>query len=189
MRQAFKEDKALVLDILCQSFDDNISVNYVIKGGASRLRHIKVLMEYSFDMCLAFGEVWISDDNSGCYLIKYSNKERSTLQTTLWELRLVFSSFGVGKVKAVLDRQGKIKSNYPQGDHVYLWYIGVLPNNQGNGIGHELLQHLLTRAKDHGLPVLLETSMQNNLPFYKKSDFTVYEELEFDHTLYMLKHD
>ena len=69
MRQAFKEDKALVLDILCQSFDDNISVNYVIKGGASRLRHIKVLMEYSFDMCLAFGEVWISDDNSGCYLI------------------------------------------------------------------------------------------------------------------------
>ena len=54
-------DKALVVQLLTQAFEDNRSVNYIVLNDDKRTERIAALMDYSFDMCSLFGEVWLSD--------------------------------------------------------------------------------------------------------------------------------
>ena len=62
MRKANNEDKPLVIDILTQSFESNQSVNYVVQQDGKRINRIRALMDYSFEVCKLFGDVFISDD-------------------------------------------------------------------------------------------------------------------------------
>ena len=61
MKQALYTDKEIIVEILLNAFDSNKSVNYVIKQDKRRIHRIKKLMEYSFEMCWHFGEVYLSD--------------------------------------------------------------------------------------------------------------------------------
>lgn len=66
MIKATNLDKGRVAEILTRSFDRNQSVNYVIPHDKKREKRIKALMNYSFDVCHAFGEVYLSDDRRAC---------------------------------------------------------------------------------------------------------------------------
>jgi len=48
MINANPNDRALVVNLLAQSFDDNQSVNYIVKQDDKRIQRIRVLMDYSF---------------------------------------------------------------------------------------------------------------------------------------------
>src|SRR5688500_1294081 len=113
MRKGTINDKALVIEILRSAFDDNKSVNYVVKQDEKRAERIKGLMAYSFNMCIIFGEVWIADDDHACALILFPDKKRSSFRTLLWDLKLALSVIGIDRVSAVLKREAMIKSNHP----------------------------------------------------------------------------
>ncbi|UCS91878.1 hypothetical protein KZP23_14190 [Echinicola marina] len=58
------------------------------------------------------------------------------------DLKLVVKSVGLGNVLKALKREAKLKKNYPKGiSGNYLWFIGVLPENQGEGMGSHLLDY------------------------------------------------
>lgn len=100
MRKAGISDKSIILDILTRSFDDNKSVNYVIKQDQNRVDRITKLMDYSFNVCNEFGEVWISDDQQACALILFPDKKRSSFRTLLWDFKLALSVIGIDRVTA-----------------------------------------------------------------------------------------
>ena|ERR1035437_9531458 len=81
MIRAEYNDKNRVVDILTTSFDDNKSVNYIIKHDKKRVKRIKKLMEYSFDMCYFFGDVFLTDDKKGCALILLPDKKKTNLKS------------------------------------------------------------------------------------------------------------
>jgi hypothetical protein len=130
MRKATIMDKAHVIQILSKSFSDNKSVNYVVKQDQRREDRIKALMEYSFDVCHAFGEVWMSDDDQACALILFPDKKRTSLRTILWDVKLALSVIGIDRVSAILKRESMIKNNHPKNSFAYLWFIGVNPPKQ-----------------------------------------------------------
>lgn len=185
MRIATETDRDLVINILTESFKNNTSVKYVVKSDS--IKHIKRLMHYSFDVCNDFGEIFIDSSNNGCVLILYSNNEKTTLKSTFRDIKAAFNLFGLKNVLKVLNRQKKIKTNYPFKEWIYLWYIGVNPLEQKKGIGTELLNEVLKISKQKSLPILLETSVESNLDWYKKNGFSIYKELFLDYKLYSLK--
>lgn len=71
---------------------------------------------------------------------------------------------------------------------VYLWFIGVDPDQQHRGIGSALLGEIIADASNRNLPVYLETSTRRNLPWYERFDFEVYDQLVLDYTLFFLKY-
>ena len=131
MTKATSSDKSIILDILTRSFDDNKSVNYVVKQGHKRVDRIRALMNYSFNVCNEFGEVWISGDQQACALILFPDRKRSSLRALLWDLKLALSVKGIERVNAVLKREAMIKANHPKEPIAYLWFIGVNPQLQG----------------------------------------------------------
>jgi ribosomal protein S18 acetylase RimI-like enzyme len=187
MRKTNPSDRSIVLDILTRAFDDNQSVNYVVKQDQNRGDRIRRLMDYSFNVCHEFGEVWISDDQQACALILFPDKKRSSFRTLLWDLKLALSVIGFDRVSAVLKREALIKSNHPKEPIAYLWFIGVNPKLHGKGIGSAFIQEVIKECERKKRPIYLETSMERNLPFYKKFGFVIFQSLQLTYTLYQLR--
>lgn len=186
MIEATKQHRKRVVQVLSESFDDNKSVNYIIKQDGKRKRRIRKLMEYSFDACHSFGKVFISEDGNACALVLLPDKKRTTLRSVWRDARLILHCIGIGTILKVMRREAKINASQPNGSVCYLWFIGVHPAMQGKGAGIQLLQQILNREEFSGRRFCLETSTVKNLPWYQKFGFNIYEQQDFGYTLYFL---
>jgi hypothetical protein len=98
MIKAGRIDKSLVVQILCDAFDANKSINYIVKQDEKRKERIRILMNYSFDVSLKSGEVFLSDDKKACALILYPEKKKTTLSGFFDELNLVINCIGISSI-------------------------------------------------------------------------------------------
>lgn len=187
MIKAEKSDKQVVMEILAASFSNNRSVNYVIPQNEKKMERIRKLMAYSFDVCFAFGDVYLSDCRRACALVLYPDRKRMTWQSIWWDLKLVATVFGLSRTAKVLSREQLIKKHHPSGNMFYLWFIGVNVSFQRTGIGKQLLLELLQQSKLMQRPVYLETSAPENVPWYQRSGFEVYAEEELSYRLFFLR--
>ena len=55
----------------------------------------------------------------------------------------------------------------------YIFYIAVLPSEQGKGFGRSMMDFILTHTANSGLPYCLETAKPVNVDIYKKIKFNV----------------
>lgn len=148
MIKASYDDKDRIVNILVEAFDDNKSVNYIVRQDSKRKQRIRRLMEYSFDICHSFGKVFLSDDNKACALILLPDKKKTTLRSVWWDIKLILTCTGIGNIRKALNREAKIKALQPKQSLYYLWFIGVKNTEQGKGIGSNLLKELIY---DNGL--------------------------------------
>ena len=143
MIRAEYSDKKLISEILAKSFNDNKSVNYIVKQDGKREQRLRSLMEYSFDICYLFGDVFLSNDKKGCALILLPDKKRTTLKSILLDLKLILSCIGLTNVNKAMSRESKIKKLQPRELLYYLWFIGVDLVEQGKGLGSTLIQEVI----------------------------------------------
>ena len=109
MKSALYSDKNLIVEILTASFDENQSVNYIVKQDNRRTQRIRELMDYSFEMCFNYGEVFLSDDKNACALVLYPDKKKTTLKSIWLDIKLILKSIGIGNISKALSRESKIK--------------------------------------------------------------------------------
>ncbi len=187
MIKARPEDRELIIRLLTRSFEDNLSVNYIIRRDHKKQSRIRTLMEYSLDQCAMFGEVLLSDDRMGCALILYPHHKRTDLKTIFMDIKLIAGAVGITGLRKTLEREKQIKKMRPDERMAYLWFIGVDPDQQHRGIGGKFLQQILDHGQKQELPVFLETSTLKNIPWYERSGFRVYAKLELGYDLFFLK--
>jgi hypothetical protein len=187
MTEASYKDKASIIEMLTTAFDTNKSVNYIIKQDSKRVKRIKFLMDYSFEMCLRFGKIYLSEDKKACALILLPHLKKTTIPSVWLDIQLVFKSIGLQKLGEVMKREQKIKRFHPKTPFVYLWFIGVKPEFQGKGVGSKLLNEIIIESKALALPAYLETSTEQNVPWYYKHGFQQYHVLERPYRLCFFK--
>lgn len=187
MKKAEYNDKSLVVDTLTKSFDNNQSVNYIIKQDGKRVERIKNLMKYSFEVCYSFGDVFLSDDRKACALVTYPDKKKTTVKSILLDIQLIISCVGLKNIKKTLQRETMINKVHPNEPIYYLWFIGVDPEHQNEGIGSVLLDEIIADSEQKKRPIYLETSTLKNLPWYAKYGFQIYHELDLGYKLFFLK--
>lgn len=186
MKKASKSDRSTIVKILNQSFYENQSVNYII-GESHNESQINALMEYSFDQCNLFGDIFLSDDNNACALILYPQEKRFSIKSIWLDICLIFKAIGISNIFKALKRENSIKGLQPKINMAYLWFIGVKPSEQHAGIGTKLLSEVLQFAASKKLPVFLETSTLKNLPWYGRNGFHEYAQLDLGYKLFFLK--
>jgi ribosomal protein S18 acetylase RimI-like enzyme len=187
MKRAKLKDQHLVTEILSKAFSDNMSVNYVVKQDKYRLRRIERLMQYSFQTCIDFGEVWISENEQGCALLLYPDKIKKTFKGVLRDLNLAINVIGLNRVLFVLKRERNIKSRHPNEPFCHLWFIAINPSCQKKGYGSKLLQNIIVQSKNNGRPIYLETSVDSNLSWYQRYGFEIFNTIDLTYKLHMLK--
>ncbi len=186
MKLADHTYKSLVVDILRKSFDDNQSINYIVRQDSKRKERIRGLMRYCFEVCLIKGQIFISDDDKACALILHPEKKMGGIKELLLDLKLAINSVGVFRSFKVMNREKLLKKNHPKEPFFYLWFIGVLPGEQGRGIGSSLIEEVLHKYDEETRPFYLETSVLKNLPWYKKYGFKIFKELDLGYKLYLM---
>jgi hypothetical protein len=187
MHRAEYKDKERIVEILTGSFNDNKSVNYIIKQDKKRSQRIRRLMEYSFEVCYLFGDVFITDDNKGCALILLPDKKRTNFKSILLDLKLIITAAGLANLKKAMSRETKIKKLHPKELMYYLWFIGVDKKEQNKGIGTALLKEVIHYGISINRTVYLETSTTKNIPWYQKFGFKIYNEFDLGYRLYFMK--
>jgi len=80
------------------------------------------------------------------------------------------------RFSTVIDRLDLTHNEEMKTKHWFLPLLGVDPSHQGTGLGGKLIQPVLSRAADEGLPCYLATFQPRNVSFYKKQGFAVINE-------------
>lgn len=189
MIKASRNHKTQVIQILTKSFEDNQSVNYIVKQDSKKTERIRALMDYSFEVCFMFGEVYLSDDQTGCALVLYPDQKRFSIKSTLLDVQLLMNAIGLTRAGKAMSRESAIKSNYPKEPIYYLWFLGVNTSDQNNGIGSKLLKEIIEDSQRQHKSIYLETSTIKNIPWYEKFGFSIYNELDFGYKLFLLRRE
>ena len=84
------QKKAIVLEILFESFYNNPATIGVVKPDSKKDARFKLLLEYSYYLCEKFGEIYLSDNNKACALLLHSEKKRITFGLIYWYFILAF---------------------------------------------------------------------------------------------------
>ena len=187
MITATKKDKQIIINILMLAFEQNASVNYIVGTGIDRLARITYLMDYAFEICYRFGKALISEDRNACALVLFPDQKKFNLTTVWLDLLLTAKVVGFGGINKVLKREKMIKCQHPAGNFFYIWFIGVRPAHQSEGIGSKLLTEVLAMAAELARPVYLETSTLINIPWYEKFGFEVFHKLDLGYQLFFLR--
>ncbi|KAA1246078.1 GNAT family N-acetyltransferase [Aquimarina sp. RZ0] len=193
MIKASKKDKGTIVNLLWSTFIElefPNSINFVVKQDKKRSTRLRYLMEYQCNVALKFGEIWLSDDKKGCVLLLFPEKKRLSLSLFLWEIKLALCCIGAENVLKVLKRESQLKEKHPKIPFIHFWLMAVIPEAQGKGVGQKLLTEVLKKYQNSNKPFYLETTTKDNLKFYTKNDFTIFDNTDtLNYPLFFLKHE
>ena len=96
------------------------------------------------------------------------------------ELRMLPSfviAFG-SRMRGTQELADMLKEHHPEEPHWYLFAIGSDPSVRGAGFGHALMRSRLDRCDAEHAPAYLESSKQENVPYYSRFGFEVTGEIK-----------
>ncbi|MCB0866380.1 MAG: GNAT family N-acetyltransferase [Solirubrobacterales bacterium] len=94
----------------------------------------------------------------------------------LWELGWVLAAGPLPVYRGFRDDRA-MRAQHVTHPHMYLWFLGVDPERQGQGIGQALLADLHARSATLGAPTFLETGTRENVGFYEHLGYEVLGEI------------
>lgn len=74
----------------------------------------------------------------------------------------------------------EMTARHPHDEHWYLMILGTDALFQGRGVGRALMEPVLARADELGVPAYLETQKEANLAYYQRFGFDVVEKFSVD---------
>jgi ribosomal protein S18 acetylase RimI-like enzyme len=80
----------------------------------------------------------------------------------------------MARFNAMIETQRPVRDRISAGSPVwYLPWLGVDPAAQRSGVGAALLRDMFARADADGVPCMLETEKEANVPYYEQHGFAV----------------
>ena len=169
-------------EVLARAFDDSPIMVYLLPKARPRTIGLRAFFIGGLVDAYKYGEAWVAtvDDalvggavwlSPGAYPPGSARQFRQLLHlltvAPVAPMSLVRSLKYLRAVEAV----------HPKVDHWYLATLGVDPPHQGKGSGGALLDAVLGRADEAGIPTYLETDKERNLAYYARYRFTETDQL------------
>ena len=155
MIRAIYSDKPFIIDILSRAFENNNCVNEVIKQDKFRQKRIQNIMDYSFEICWNYGEIYYSTDHKAVALLFFPDKKKITMKSVWRDVCFLLRDIDAHQVLSVVSREFQLRKYYPE-HFAYLWYLGVDPECQGQGVGSSLLKEVIKLEDRNDVPIYLK---------------------------------
>lgn len=187
VRPANKPDIAPLAQMLGRAFyDDPVSV-WMLPDEAARTAQLATYFGTSTRVHhLAGNGVEVACDGStvgAAALWDPPNRWKQSTWTQLRMLPSMFRAFGVGisQGRTIMSR-GRVLSdlldaNHPEEPHWYLAVLGSDPSVRGRGFGQAVMRPRLERCDAEYCPAYLESSKEENVPYYERFGFRVIGEV------------
>lgn len=179
VREAGAEDVAALAPALAAAFDDDPVWRWTVPPGARRMDRLQRFFALELaHIALPDGTVWTDERRCGAVMAMPPGKWRMPITQQARHLRGFASVFGTRTPRA-LGLLTKLESRHLREPHVYLSYIGVAPEAQGQGLGRALTEPALADADARGLPAWLEASSPGSARLYRRLGFADVDEVRF----------
>lgn len=178
VRKAGSDDAATLVDVLARAFDDDPVINWFVRQDADRASGLRRFFEVAVEqLTLPLGEVYTTAEPGGAALWAPPGAwelDPDDLDPLLPDLT---AAFGEARLERSLEGMAAMDAVHPDEPHFYLLLLGVAPDRQNRGIGGALLQAVLRRCDEQGVPAYLEATSPRNVALYERHGFVVTDTL------------
>ena len=179
VRKATKADLPQLASSLAKAFHDDPVMQHILPELARDKRtRLEGLMRIEAIGALRHDSVWTTADGQASAIWKPPNKWKVG---GLELLRQTPRTLGVlrSRVLVALSVLNAIEKKHPvDPPHWHLAVLGTEPAAQGQGKGSAVLAPVLSHCDRAGEPAYLESSKEQNVPFYERHGFRVTERLD-----------
>jgi GNAT superfamily N-acetyltransferase len=171
IRKAGPADAAEVSLALAQAFHADPLFSWLVPDDSIRAEANRRAFELFIEEIAPHDDVWTTQDGiTGAALWVPSGQPPVAEERAEGFITQMLSITGadpdrLGATFALLDE------HHPTEPHEYLWFVGVVPQAQGRGIGSSLISPVLQRADRTGVPAYLEATSPRNRALYEQHGF------------------
>ena len=175
IRRLSNIEHVLAGDIIGDSFADD-PVNAWIFGSKKSITRYYTLMAKKLYLQRGFGHADSQAGGASLWLPPGIRKQISTLRSLDIAASMVLHN-GIKSLSRGMTVDSALAKAKPTLPHYYLFAIGTRPQQQGQGLGGKLMRAGLAMVDEAGLPAYLESSKEQNVPFYQRFGFEVTQKL------------
>ncbi|MFF7297589.1 GNAT family N-acetyltransferase [Streptomyces sp. NPDC008265] len=169
-RTATTDDAEQVGRILAAAFDDDPMMRWFFPDAATRPEGLRRYFTTLFTRQYVRHGVCEHTGAATSFWVSPEGRDKAVPDAeTVRELQDILGD----RAAAFREAVEAAAEHSPAEPHWYLAVVGADPAARGQGHGAALLRSGLARADAAGLPVYLESSKPDNLPFYEHFGFTV----------------
>lgn len=177
VRKATLADVDRLSEAIARAFDDDPIWQRIFP---KRRHHERARAFTAYELqrhYLGEDETWTTADGiKGAAVWMPPNKWKQPTRDTLRAMPTTLRHIGMNSISAYR-ALGALEAAHPPGEHYYLSILGTDPTYQGQGVASACLEPVLTRCDEQGVGAYLESSKEQNIPFYKRHGFEVTREL------------
>jgi GNAT superfamily N-acetyltransferase len=172
------EVPALAASLAAAFYADPV-FGWLLPDDRTRLRRIERFFALELEhVILPVGEAWTVDGLPGAALVSPPGKWRLPISAQARHAPQFARVFG-RRLPWALGLLTKMESKHLREPHVYFPYIGIRPEDQGKGLGRQVMEAPLAQADEQHLPCYLEATCPDNARLYRRLGFEDIEPLSF----------
>jgi ribosomal protein S18 acetylase RimI-like enzyme len=177
-RRATAADVPALTRTLARAFADDPVARWACPPAAARPGVLERFYEVRLAQMLREDEVWTDPGREAAALWAPPDRWRTTLRDDLALMRGFARPRLLRRLPLVLHGLLGVERRHPQTPpHWYLTILGTEPEAQGRGLASAVLAPALARCDEDGVGAYLESSKEQNIPFYARHGFRVTREL------------
>jgi hypothetical protein len=184
--ESVQKDEGFMIALILKGFEGNKAVDFTV---GSELRRRSELARYLWTFGYLRSGWHLSDDVSTIMLVYLSQSPVPWYAILKAEWRLVTRGIGLRRLWKVWRRsRAVVHARISQGPHVHCWFVGTDMKRRNGSGARQLMQRLFALADELQLPVLIETTMEQNEHVYTRFGFATYLRIQNpDMTTYCMK--
>jgi GNAT superfamily N-acetyltransferase len=172
IREVARADRRPLTACLSRAFEDDPVSNFIFPDDRTRLARLAAFYREIIRITAPYGVIHTDDGVRGAAIW------RTPSPPPVGRVRAVLDGLGMlrvlrGAVSRALQLEHAISAVRPRGPHWYLAILGTDPSQQGHGVASALIAPVLACCDADRLPAYLESSKEDNIPFYERHGFRV----------------
>ncbi|MFC1956242.1 GNAT family N-acetyltransferase [Chloroflexota bacterium] len=178
-----KRDITQVGKVLADAFQHDPLWNKIFEGESDLETRFRAFFEVPVRYCLKYGDVYAPSENLEGAVAWVSGKYADM---TMWRI-LCSGAMGAAirmganaskKMGPVFKPVTEDRNEHMAGrTFLYLLVVGVATKLQGNGLGKKLIGAAIEKSEREGIPLYLETEIEENVKMYKHFGFQLLKKI------------
>lgn len=162
---------------LSLAFEDDPVMQFLFPDPGSRLRRLRSFYRVAIPMIAGHGALHADEALHAAAVWQAPSPPHPGRWAQAWTALRMLASLreAVGRGNALHET---VQPAHVCEPHWYLSILGTEPGYQGRGLGSALLAQTLERCDRDGSLAYLESSKEQNIPFYERHGFKVTDELQ-----------
>lgn len=176
---AVAADVPVLGEVLARAFQDDPVFAWIMPEATRRRACLPPMFAAFAEAYLPHGETYLAGDGAAAMWAPAGSEPIGEEQLEAFGERMA-AALGADAGRA-WELNALLEQHHPAQPCFYLQFLGVVPDQQGRGIGSRLLRAVLRRCDATGTPAYLEATSVANRRLYRRHGFDTVGELTVAH--------